>query len=184
MNRGGVRKGAGSSVLNQYMYSKKACPLRTCLFHLNRCSRSPRSGSPQNVANATSPRFRLAASPTGCARLRSTQHFLIFPFRTSALAALGQVRNSRTAALSLALLLCSPRFRLAASPTGRARLRAPSMVHIVERPQLESTKNTKQKTTLLGGLLFGGAYWTRTSDPIDVNDVLYQLSQSTMRYSA
>ena len=27
--------------------------------------------------------------------------------------------------------------------------------------------------------LFGGAYWTRTSDPIDVNDVLYQLSQST-----
>ena len=26
----------------------------------------------------------------------------------------------------------------------------------------------------------GGAYWTRTSDPIDVNDVLYQLSQSTM----
>ena len=25
----------------------------------------------------------------------------------------------------------------------------------------------------------GGAYWTRTSDPIDVNDVLYQLSQST-----
>ena len=26
---------------------------------------------------------------------------------------------------------------------------------------------------------FGGAYWTRTSDPIDVNDVLYQLSQST-----
>ena len=25
-----------------------------------------------------------------------------------------------------------------------------------------------------------GAYWTRTSDPIDVNDVLYQLSQSTI----
>jgi hypothetical protein len=30
------------------------------------------------------------------------------------------------------------------------------------------------------GLLGGGAYWTRTSDPIDVNDVLYQLSQSTI----
>ena len=30
--------------------------------------------------------------------------------------------------------------------------------------------------------LFGGAYWTRTSDPIDVNDVLYQLSQSTIEY--
>ena len=29
---------------------------------------------------------------------------------------------------------------------------------------------------------FGGAYWTRTSDPIDVNDVLYQLSQSTMGF--
>ena len=28
----------------------------------------------------------------------------------------------------------------------------------------------------------GGAYWTRTSDPIDVNDVLYQLSQSTMGF--
>ncbi len=24
--------------------------------------------------------------------------------------------------------------------------------------------------------LYGGTYWTRTSDPIDVNDVLYQLS--------
>ena len=27
--------------------------------------------------------------------------------------------------------------------------------------------------------LSGGLYWTRTSDPIDVNDVLYQLSQQT-----
>jgi hypothetical protein len=27
----------------------------------------------------------------------------------------------------------------------------------------------------------GGLYWTRTSDPIDVNDVLYQLSQQTIR---
>ena len=34
-------------------------------------------------------------------------------------------------------------------------------------------------TILRQRLLFGGAYWTRTSDPIDVNDVLYQLSQST-----
>ena len=25
-----------------------------------------------------------------------------------------------------------------------------------------------------------GLYWTRTSDPIDVNDVLYQLSQQTI----
>ena len=29
------------------------------------------------------------------------------------------------------------------------------------------------------GLPGGGLYWTRTSDPIDVNDVLYQLSQQT-----
>ena len=28
--------------------------------------------------------------------------------------------------------------------------------------------------------VFGGLYWTRTSDPIDVNDVLYQLSQQTI----
>ena len=28
--------------------------------------------------------------------------------------------------------------------------------------------------------MFGGAYRTRTYDPIDVNDVLYQLSQSTI----
>jgi len=26
---------------------------------------------------------------------------------------------------------------------------------------------------------FGGAYWTRTSDPIDVNDVLYRTGWST-----
>ena len=31
----------------------------------------------------------------------------------------------------------------------------------------------------LKGLPGGGLYWTRTSDPIDVNDVLYQLSQQT-----
>ena len=36
-----------------------------------------------------------------------------------------------------------------------------------------------KKPPVKGGFLFGGAYWTRTSDPIDVNDVLYQLSQST-----
>ncbi len=28
----------------------------------------------------------------------------------------------------------------------------------------------------------GGLYWTRTSDPIDVNDVLYQLSQQTSQF--
>ena len=29
-------------------------------------------------------------------------------------------------------------------------------------------------------LILRGLYWTRTSDPIDVNDVLYQLSQQTI----
>lgn len=28
-------------------------------------------------------------------------------------------------------------------------------------------------------IYYGGLYWTRTSDPIDVNDVLYQLSHAT-----
>ena len=38
----------------------------------------------------------------------------------------------------------------------------------------------KRKALDLQGLFeFGGLYWTRTSDPIDVNDVLYQLSQQT-----
>jgi hypothetical protein len=32
---------------------------------------------------------------------------------------------------------------------------------------------------LFTGPFRGGLYWTRTSDPIDVNDVLYQLSQQT-----
>ena len=38
---------------------------------------------------------------------------------------------------------------------------------------------SNKKTTHEGWFSFGGAYWTRTSDPIDVNDVLYQLSQQT-----
>ena len=37
-----------------------------------------------------------------------------------------------------------------------------------------------EKTSIRRLRFCGGAYWTRTSDPIDVNDVLYQLSQSTM----
>ena len=37
-----------------------------------------------------------------------------------------------------------------------------------------------EKTALYRAVLGGGLYWTRTSDPIDVNDVLYQLSQQTI----
>ena len=39
----------------------------------------------------------------------------------------------------------------------------------------------ERRGTLQGMLrLHGGLYWTRTSDPVDVNDVLYQLSQQTV----
>ena len=38
----------------------------------------------------------------------------------------------------------------------------------------------KMEALDLQGLPGGGLYWTRTSDPIDVNDVLYQLSQQTI----
>ena len=40
-------------------------------------------------------------------------------------------------------------------------------------------KAKKVEVLDLQGLPCGGLYWTRTSDPIDVNDVLYQLSQQT-----
>ena len=48
-----------------------------------------------------------------------------------------------------------------------------------ERAENQSENETKKprKANLAG--LIGGLYWTRTSDPIDVNDVLYQLSQQT-----
>ena len=45
---------------------------------------------------------------------------------------------------------------------------------------METERKPNEKPPMKGGFSFGGAYWTRTSDPIDVNDVLYQLSQSTM----
>ena len=38
----------------------------------------------------------------------------------------------------------------------------------------------KTEALILQGLPHRGLYWTRTSDPIDVNDVLYQLSQQTV----
>ena len=40
---------------------------------------------------------------------------------------------------------------------------------------------SKKKQALdLQGLALGGDSWTRTNDPIDVNDVLYRLSHATM----
>ena len=45
--------------------------------------------------------------------------------RTNGLPSVGQLRNIRNAALPLASLVCSARFRLASSRTAGARLRAP-----------------------------------------------------------
>ncbi len=45
---------------------------------------------------------------------------------------------------------------------------------------IENGKSENEKTLDFQGFSLGGLYWTRTSDPIDVNDVLYQLSQQTI----
>ena len=52
----------------------------------------------------------------------------------------------------------------------------PSCVH-------KNMITAKEKTLEYQGFSSGGLYWTRTSDPIDVNDVLYQLSQQTISMS-
>ena len=44
-------------------------------------------------------------------------------------------------------------------------------------------RKKRRKSLIIKDFLgFGGLYWTRTSDPIDVNDVLYQLSQQTIPF--
>ena len=48
------------------------------------------------------------------------------------------------------------------------------------RLDVRHARRTKKEALDLQGLPGGGLYWTRTSDPIDVNDVLYQLSQQTV----
>ena len=51
----------------------------------------------------------------------------------TALRLFGQVRNTRLASLPLALLVYSPRFRLASSPTGRASAPRPIAVsHLLD----------------------------------------------------
>jgi hypothetical protein len=45
--------------------------------------------------------------------------------------------------------------------------------------KLTTSEAVEYEKTARSGRHFGGLYWTRTSDPIDVNDVLYQLSQQT-----
>ena len=96
---------------------------------------------------------------------------------------LGQVRNSRLLSLPLGTLLCSPRFRLASSATGGASAPRPIDVpkHIdgTHWFQPALSEYQKKRPPLRMVFSFGGAYWTRTSDPIDVNDVLYRTGWST-----
>ena len=57
---------------------------------------------------------------------------------------------------------------------------APSMFHIDAFPTSIPDSSTKAEPPASGWLCFGGRNRTRTCDPIDVNDVLYQLSHATM----
>ena len=47
------------------------------------------------------------------------------------------------------------------------------------RCELKNFTGKRKAMQAFAWLYYGGLYWTRTSDPIDVNDVLYQLSQQT-----
>ena len=55
----------------------------------------------------------------------------------------------------------------------------PSMFHISAPRARDPGTDNIRNTTRKGWYFLCGLYWTRTSDPIDVNDVLYQLSQQT-----
>ena len=103
--------------------------------------------------------------------------------RTCGLAALGQVRNSRLASLPLAMLLCSPRFRVAFAfgeqPTGLTLRSAPPRCFTSRVPQVQSILgNTKEKGPPVGqSFFFGGRNRARTCDPRDVNTVLRAIGQ-------
>ena len=49
----------------------------------------------------------------------------------------------------------------------------------LHRCELKNFTGKRKTMQAFAWLYYGGLYWTRTSDPIDVNDVLYQLSQQT-----
>ena len=49
----------------------------------------------------------------------------------------------------------------------------------LHRCELKNFTGKRKAMQAFAWLYYGGLYWTRTSDPIDVNDVLYQLSQQT-----
>ena len=64
----------------------------------------------------------------------------------AALRLLGQVRNTRLASLPLAILVYSPRFRLASSPTGRASaLRPIDAISIDRTPVRRSPQAIRKK---------------------------------------
>ena len=52
--------------------------------------------------------------------------------------------------------------------------------HLKESLIRNSEQITRKRPPTSGRSFSCGLYWTRTSDPIDVNDVLYQLSQQTI----
>ena len=51
----------------------------------------------------------------------------------------------------------------------------------LHRCELKNFMGKRKSMQAFAWIYYGGLYWTRTSDPIDVNDVLYQLSHATIR---
>ena len=71
----------------------------------------------------------------------------------------------------------------ATKPPDRVALLVEQAVHIDDVYPLRTCtpERAKKKQALdLQGLASGGDSWTRTNDPIDVNDVLYRLSHATL----
>ena len=64
---------------------------------------------------------------------------------------------------------------------GIQKLKPPQAAAVKNFHRCELKNFTGKRKTMqaFAWLYYGGLYWTRTSDPIDVNDVLYQLSQQT-----
>ena len=86
------------------------------------------------------------------------------PTLLTALRLFGQVRNTRLASLTLAILVYSPRFRLALSPTGRASALRPNRCERCALPTEPCHHNHK----LIGGTdpgnLIGGKFTIKIED--------------------
>ena len=74
----------------------------------------------------------------------------------------------------------------ATEPDDRVNGMAVRAVHVAEvnpeksEPSAVMPGDKKAEALDLQGLPSGGDSWTRTNDPIDVNDVLYRLSHATL----